>query len=444
MGNLKYTLALFALCSAANVWAQKTSTFESFFAKTLNGEQIVFEKGKKLKQKAIDEERSKVWKAWVKANENLKEEKLLTIAPLTKENSGKWQLPASLEPHAAMPYYFGSKGDCPKEGYPLFLYLHGSGPKEAEWSTGLKLAQIFDDGPSLYFVPQIPNEGEYYRWYLRSKQYAYEKLFRQALLREQVNPNRLYVLGISEGGYGSQRFASFYADYLAAAGPMAGGEPLKNAPVENCRHIGFSFLTGALDKGFYRDVLTTYTKEAFDSLQRIYPDDFKHRIELVPNRAHGIDYRPTTPWLKTFVRDPWPKNFIWEDYEMDGRHRKGFYNILVLKRPDDKLRTRYDVKIENNVVNVKVQQVQYTTTEKDPYWGIEMKFLRSYLPATKGKFIFYLNEHLVDLNEKVVVYVNDKEVFNGKLKCNSAHMANSLSAFYDPQRIYPAAVEVEY
>lgn len=102
-------------------------------------------------------------------------------------------------------------------------------------------AQIFDDAPSLYFVPQIPNEGGYYRWWQLSKQYAWEKLFRQALAYGVADANRLYVLGVSEGGYGSQRLASFYADYWAAAGPMAGGEPLKNAPADNCANIGFSF-----------------------------------------------------------------------------------------------------------------------------------------------------------------------------------------------------------
>ena len=49
---------------------------------------------------------------------------------------------------------------------------------------------------------------------------------------------------------------------------MAGGEPLKNAPVENCRNIAFSFLTGAADAGFYRNKLTTYTKNEFERLKK--------------------------------------------------------------------------------------------------------------------------------------------------------------------------------
>ena len=72
-----------------------------------------------------------------------------------------------------------------------------------------------------------------------------------AMASPNINPNRIYVFGISEGGYGSQRLASYYADYWAGAGPMAGGEPLRNAPAENCQHIAFSLLTGSQDYGFW-------------------------------------------------------------------------------------------------------------------------------------------------------------------------------------------------
>jgi hypothetical protein len=36
-----------------------------------------------------------------------------------------------------MPYYYGYKGEKPENGYPLFLYLHGSGNKDNEWANGL-------------------------------------------------------------------------------------------------------------------------------------------------------------------------------------------------------------------------------------------------------------------------------------------------------------------
>ena len=82
---------------------------------------------------------------------------------------------------------------------------------------------------------------------------------------------------------------------------MAGGEPLKNAPIENCANIGFSFLTGADDTGFYRNILTYYTQVAFDSAQLARPMDadkrplFVHRINLLPGMQHHINYDLTTP-----------------------------------------------------------------------------------------------------------------------------------------------------
>lgn len=341
------------------------------------------------------------------------------------------------------------RGEAADGKLPLYLYLHGSGPKEAEWQTGIKLGQSFRDAPSVYFIPQIPNEGEYYRWWHLSKQYAFEKLIRQGLVSGEVDANRLYVFGISEGGYGSQRLASFYADYWAAAGPMAGGEPLKNAPVENCANIGFSFLTGADDMGFYRNELTYYTQVAFDSAQLARPLStdkaplFRHRIHLLPGMQHHITYGLTTPWLKQFVRNPYPKTVLWEDYEMDGRRRSGFYNLQVLARPSEQ-RTYYEMDIDRNVVSIKVSSVLYTTTLKDKRWGIDLKFDRSYEQATGGKLRVYLNDSLVDFTRPVTVCINGREVFHGTVQPNLQAMVNSCIEFFDPFRVYPAAVEVAY
>jgi hypothetical protein len=262
------------------------------------------------------------------------------------------------------------------------------------------------------------------------------------LLRPDIDPNRFYLFGISEGGYGGQRLASYYADYLAAAGPMAGGEPLKNAPAENCRNIGFSLRTGSHDYSFYRNVLTEFTRVAFDSLAQMHPGQYPHKIELIQGYGHSIDYAPTPLWLKQFVRNPWPKQVTWEDYEVDSLYRKGFYNIVVLERPDKDLRTRYDMTIEGNRIDLSVRDVHYTTTMTDPNWGIEMKFEKEYTESKRGRVLIYLNEHLVDLEKPVTLIVNGREVFKGKVKCSEAHMARSLATFYDPERIYPAAIEV--
>lgn len=453
--HLRRTLAMITLALPSFVissTAQSTSLqkkIKNAFVQNLKEEQKKTDKDLKedIAPENIASYQQMVWKAWQDANKEFKEEKLIALGELKNGAKGTWHLPNSLEPNASMPYFYGSKGESTH--YPLFLYLHGSGPKQQEWETGLKLGNLFKDAPSAYFIPQIPNEGEYYRWWQLAKQYAWEKLLRQALADDDLDANRLYVFGISEGGYGSQRLASFYADYWAAAGPMAGGEPLKNAPVENCANIGFSFLTGADDMGFYRNILTHYTQVAFDSAQLTHPLSadgkslFRHRIHLLPGMQHSIDYRLTTPWLKNFIRNPYPKTVLWEDFEMDGRHRSGFYNLQVLARPS-KARTYYDMNINGNTILLNISNVDYTAIQKDKQWGIEMKFNRSYSKATGGKLRIYLNDKLVDMSQPVTIIVNGKPVFEGIVKANLKDMVTSCAEYFDPYRVYPASVDIDY
>lgn len=442
-----FTLLLGMMCSACipSVAHDFKTDVTTFFSDNLSGKATTFETHKSLKPSEVEKYRDLVWECWKEANNSFEEEKLITLDALSEKSSSRWNLPKELEPNAVMPYYWGTKGAGEaKDKLPMFLYLHGSGPKAHEWSTGLKICRMFDDAPSVYFIPQIPNEGNYYRWWQKSKQFAWEKLLRLALLSDTINPDRVYVFGISEGGYGSQRLASFYADYWAAAGPMAGGEPLKNAPAENCSNIAFSLRTGDKDTGFYRNKLSGYVAQEFDSLQRLHPEYFVHKVELIPGMGHSIDYRPTTPWLKQYVRNPYPKFVSWEDFEMDGLYRKGFYNLVVKERSndDEKSRTYYEMNISGNDISLKVEDVVYEVTEKDPRWGIELKFAKKRTQAHKGKVVIYLCDELVDLNKKVTLTVNGKKVFSGKVKSDLKNMVNSCATFFDPQRIYPAAIEV--
>lgn len=444
-----------ALAGLFSLWtvSMQAISEKDFFKQTLQGLKTALFPSRAIALSKVKTWQDKVWKAWTTANKEYQEEKLPALTPLSEGKSSVWHIPDSLEPHAAMPYYWGVKGHSASV-YPLFLYLHGSGPKEGEWATGLKICNNFEDAPSIYFIPQIPNEGSYYRWWQKGKQYAWNKLLRQALASGSVDPDRIYFFGISEGGYGSQRLASFYADYLAGAGPMAGGEPLKNAPAENCANIAFSFITGEKDNGFFRNLLTTYTKAALDSLEKAHPGYYRHRIILQPGAGHFVNYKLTTPWLAQYRRNPYPRYFCWEDYDMDGQHRNGFYNLEVRERPrmnatagtdaapQTDARTRYEMTVTGNRVSLNIQHVTYTTDQTAS--GIDLHFRKSYAPATGGKLTVYLCGELVDLQKDVTIEVNGQVRFKGRLKADLRNMMRSCSTFYDPRRIYPAAADISY
>ena len=430
---------LFASLAAATTNKDNTSRIHEAL---INGTRIDLP----LKWNEVEDAKQSVWNQWKSIVRERHQDFLIFLTPLSEQNKGQWNLPEELEPNATMPYYYGSKGERPQEGYPLMVYLHGSGPKDYEWNTGYKLATGFIDAPSAYFIPQIPNEGKWYRWWQRAKQYAWEKLLTEAFVSEDIDPYRLYMYGISEGGYGSQRLASFYADYFAGFGPMAGGEPLKNAPAENLSNVAFSLRTGDHDFGFYRNELTGVTKVALDSLQKLYPNEFRHDVTLVEGRGHGIPYGITPTWLRQFRRNPYPKHFLWEDYDMDGTHRKGFYNLATHEADNfnPSTRTRYEMTIEDNNISITVQDITYQCTEVDPRFGIEKRFSRNYSPTTrKLGLTIYLCNQLVDFTKPITVSVNNKLKYKGKVKPNLNAMTSSLLCWGDPLRIYPAAIDIE-
>ena len=203
-------MALASLSYSTQTMAQSQGLqkkVNAYFLQSLKAQQKALEKDGKAEfskntpldtklQAAIDGKdianyQKMVWTAWCDANKNLQEEKLIEPEDLTLAKNSSWNLPQCLEPNAVMPYYYGKKGVAADGKFPLFLYVHGSGPKDHEWSNGIKLGLSFQDSPSIYFIPQIPNEGEYYRWWHLSKQYAFEKLIRQNLVKNEVDANRL-------------------------------------------------------------------------------------------------------------------------------------------------------------------------------------------------------------------------------------------------------------
>ncbi len=78
---------------------------------------------------------------------------------------------------------------------------------------------------------------------------------------------------------------------------------------------------------------------------------------------------------------------------MDGIYRTGFYNLYVKERSDEegKSRTYYEMNISGNDISLKVNEVVYEVIEKDPRWGIEMKFAKKYVQAHKGKKLSFIS-----------------------------------------------------
>lgn len=105
--------------------------------------------------------------------------------------------------------------------WPLHIFLHGSG----ERGTNTELLKVHgpfrhiaagEHYPMIVVAPQCP-ENE---WWDRTQVFALLKHLRQNL---RVDPDRIYLSGISMGGYATWEMACYYPQYIAAVVPICGG-----------------------------------------------------------------------------------------------------------------------------------------------------------------------------------------------------------------------------
>ncbi len=131
---------------------------------------------------------------------------------------------------------------------PLVLFLHGAGERGSNNVAQLKnglggfaAAALRARHPAYLVVPQVPLNQKWSNtdWNApRSAQPAEpsDSLRRTmallAALRQEfaIDPDRIYVTGISMGGYGTWDAIARYPDYFAAAVPVCGGGDEAQAP----------------------------------------------------------------------------------------------------------------------------------------------------------------------------------------------------------------------
>jgi predicted peptidase len=104
---------------------------------------------------------------------------------------------------------------------PLIVFLHGSGESGSDlnkvrvWGP----PAIADKDPQFPFMvvsPQSP-EGEW--WHAR----LLKGMIDEVLAKYNVDRSRVYLTGLSMGGYGAWDLAISYPDYFAAIAPICGG-----------------------------------------------------------------------------------------------------------------------------------------------------------------------------------------------------------------------------
>jgi len=122
---------------------------------------------------------------------------------------------------------------------PLVLFLHGRGESfgppslVAKWGPP-KFAARGDKLPYILLSPQCPGDDS---WSSDTQQTRLAELLDQIVGQYNVDTNRVYLTGLSMGGYGSWRLAATHPERFAAVVPVCGGgdpgnaDKLKDIPI---------------------------------------------------------------------------------------------------------------------------------------------------------------------------------------------------------------------
>lgn len=118
------------------------------------------------------------------------------------------------------------------EKVPMILFLHGRGESHgplsivAKWGPPRRLA-AGEQMKYLVVSPQCPGESS---WTNAEQQTRLEELLAHIKKNYNVDTDRVYLTGLSMGGYGSWKLAASHPEMFAAAAPICGKGDPKNAP----------------------------------------------------------------------------------------------------------------------------------------------------------------------------------------------------------------------
>lgn len=309
-------------------------------------------------------------------------------------------------------------------GSSLFIGLHGGG--QGVGDAG-QIAGLFGGGPpgmTVIFPTVIKKEAT--AWNTEREERYVLELIEAAKRTFNIDTNRIYLAGHSMGGYGTWSIGGRHADRFAAISPQAGGIFAMSRPgqknggeveimrgiVENLKNTPVYFYHGANDPRVGPGPDRAAAKKLQEYRKKFGPYDFVYKE--YPNIGHGLPpggVGPIWNWMKSKVRNPYPKFVIWEPTRP---YKHNFY-WLHLDHPGRG--TRIEARIERGN--------------------------RISLEGNFSGLVIHINEKMgLSLSRELVIQKSGTEVFRGFVDYSLAALLDSIASYRDPNMFFYARVEV--
>jgi pimeloyl-ACP methyl ester carboxylesterase len=328
-----------------------------------------------------------------------------------QQKSGTTLRSMTLPPFDGVPFMvhvpLDYRGDEP---FPLLIYLSG-GAGQA-FDAALSAEDVIGHSG---FLAVYPNAGGAMWWEQKSTAMAHALLL-EVLRTYNVDTNRVYLAGFSNGGSAALDFGTLWPERWAAIASLMGagvnspsGETL---PLKNVLNVPMLFLHG--DKDTLIPSLASET--TYDELRGMHPR-VPPELHILKGRGHEItlseDDGFTMPFLERFTRNPFPRHIAMKVTDLTYPRR---YWVEVV----DKDSGAADVEgriLPDNTVEIKTKNVR--------------------------KLRLLLRPELFDSPGAVHLRVNGKEQPAREVKPNCELFAQSAATYADPFLAYTDEVVIE-
>ena len=312
---------------------------------------------------------------------------------------------------------FPAKGPVTPKGRSLFISMHGGGGaphevNESQWKNQIQLSKAYAPQEGIYLAPRAPTDN-WNLWHEAHIDSFFDRIIQNFIVLENVNPNRVYILGYSAGGDGVYQLAPRMADRLAAASMMA-GHPNEASPL-GLRNVPFAIQAGGNDSAYTRNELAAEWGKKLDALQKADPNGYQHFTEIYPGKGHWMDLedRKAIPWMEKFTRQPLPDKIVW--LQDDVTHDRLYW----LQVPAATAAAGQEITATRHAQTI-------TLT-----------------PGNVRHLTVLLNDAMLDLDKEVIIHSGDKEIFRGLLPRTATTLQRTLSARGDPDLVFDAEAAID-
>ena len=310
-----------------------------------------------------------------------------------------------------MPFFYRVFGEKPAGGRSLFISMHGGGgaPKEVNDRQWKNQQTLYEPAEGVYLAPRAPTDT-WNLWHQDHIDSFFDQLISDLIVLEDVNPNRVYLMGYSAGGDGAYQLAPRMADRWAAVSMMA-GHPNDTSPL-GLRNIGFAIYMGGLDSPYKRNEVAAQWKEELAKLREKDPKGYYHQVTIYADKGHWMDGEDASAieWMQKQSRNPLPEKVIWK--QDDVTHSRYYWLANPNPEPGSLVvatRAGQSINIESNEVT-------------------EMSVR--------------LNDRMLDLDQPVRITCADRVLFEGMVPRTIAVIARTLQERGDPQSVFASSIDV--